>query len=354
MSGTVYSSPECEYEISDGSVITDGSVKRKITGTMMAGILGISPWSTPFQVACNLLGLGSEDISYKSSVITGRRLEPVIINYVAREYEAQGLFLSADDVFEKRIGDHSSWASDFDSDIFAGHVDGIVMKDDGSDFILEIKTSSNLESWLNGVPEYYYWQVALYNHFITKKDKAYVVLGMVDQDTYKNPQSWIPSDRTVKMYAMDIDQDIVSEKIEEVREWYDKYVAKGITPPYNPDNPGDVELYNHLALLAKDVEVIKLDVDYLFKVNSEIKNHEAALQDRYLEKKNYTAALKDYMISHNLTTLNTECAQARISYNAKEELDEDLLIEAGIDTSKFKRKVVSKTFTIKPIKSKEV
>ena len=58
-----YLAPTCSYEISDGTIRTDGSVHNKVTGTSMAGILGLSPWSSPFQVACALLGLGREDIS---------------------------------------------------------------------------------------------------------------------------------------------------------------------------------------------------------------------------------------------------------------------------------------------------
>ena len=139
MTARIYDAPKCEYTIEDGCIRTDGSIKGKVSGTMMAGILGCSPWSTPFQVACALLGVGVEDISGKPAVRTGQILESRIIDYVGKTYPEYGLFMPADKIYEKREGDHASWVSDFDDDIFSGHVDGIVMREDGSNCILEIK-----------------------------------------------------------------------------------------------------------------------------------------------------------------------------------------------------------------------
>lgn len=343
----VYKSPECQYVVEDTCIKTDCTVKHKVTGTMMAGILGISPWSTPFQVACNLLGLGREEIGSKPSVKTGQKLEPVIIKYVADRYSEKGLFLSAEEVFEKRKGDHDAWASDFESDIFAGHVDGLVMHPDGTETILEIKTSSNLDSWLNGVPEYYYWQVALYNHFMTKKDHAYVVLGMVDQDTHKNPQSWIPSDRTVQMYKMDIDTDDVAEKLEEVEQWYRDYILAGVTPAPDMENEGDRALYEHLKYLAEDVDSVRDDVKRLFTIKAEIKAGESEMGILYSDEKELSARIKNYMIEHNLSSILNDSIEAKISTKENVSYDMEAMADDGIDIEKYKTVSETKTFTVK-------
>lgn len=353
----VYTSPICRFEI-DGNVIrTDKSVAHKVTGTTMAAILGLSKWATPFTTACNLLGLGREDVSNKASVETGRVLESVVIDYLDKRYginseygTRNGMFLPADDIYSKREGDHDSWKSDFEDDVFAGHVDGIVMNPDScDDFILEIKTSSNLPAWEEGVPVYYYWQVALYNEFITKKNRAYVGLGIVDQNTYRNPLTWAPNERNVILYDMAIDRDDVREKIEQVREWYQTYIMNGITPEYNPENPLDVEMYNHLYNLARDVEDVKRDVQKLGEVDAKISFAEAGLSDLYVARDNLTNSIKEYMLAHDLCELKTDDSPiyASVSKSERTTISKAMLMEAGIDPDKYSTKTETNTFRIK-------
>lgn len=353
----IYTAPQCKFEI-DGNVIrTDSSIAHKVTGTTMAAILGLSHWATPFTTACNLLGLGREDISNKASVETGRVLESVVVDYLDKRYGIKsecgaryGMFMPADDIYAKREGDHDSWKSDFEDDTFAGHVDGIVMNPKScEEFILEIKTSSNLSAWTEGVPVYYYWQVALYNEFITRKDRAYVGLGIVDQTTYRNPLTWAPNDRNVVLYEMVIDRDDVREKIEQIREWYSTYILNGTTPEYDPNNPLDVEMFNHLSNLARDVEDVKKDVQTLGEVDAKIAFAEAGLSDLYTARDNLTNNLKEYMLAHNLCELRSEESPIYVSVSKSERttISKALLMEAGIDPEQYSTKTETNTFRIK-------
>jgi hypothetical protein len=351
-----YFSPKCRYEIHGNRIVTDRTVMHKISGTSMAGILGLSPWSSPFQVACNLLGLAREDISEKPSVKVGNKLEPLIISYADQVYGPRyGTFLSAESVYEKRTGDHDSWVSDFDSDVFAGHVDGIVFSEDGNDYVLEIKTSSNLDSWRDGVPEYYYWQIALYNHFLCKREKAYVVLGMVNENTYRDHTSWVPNENTVAMFEMPINQMDVDEKIETVRKWYYEFVEKGITPEYDPSIPGDVEMYEHLVNLAQDVEEISKLVESYAEVDTAIAVEEAKSLSLYVQRDDLKARIKDYLTAHGLSTLDSTSGNyvGKVTNQTRVKFDEDLMIEDGIDVNKYKVKTVTKSFTVKKNTKKE-
>lgn len=350
-----YKAPECGFTIEGDRIRTDNTVHHKVSGTSMAGILGISPWSTPFQVACNLLGLAREEIGNKPSVSTGRVLEPVIVKYADEAFADHGMFVPAEQIFEKREGDHDSWVSDFEDDVFAGHVDGAVIKDDGSTYVLEIKTSANLESWLEGVPEYYYWQVALYNEFITKQDLAYVVLGIVDDATYRNPMTWMPNERTVREYEIPIDRVMVEGTLESIREWYAEYILEGMTPPYDPDNAGDVEMFEHLKLLATDIDEMESIVDTLSEVDERISVLEAEHAELYLEQKAFRAQLKEYMDAHGLSTLGkpTGKAIAKMSTTSRETIDKEKMMLDGIDPAKYTTVTTSKTLRISKNKTKE-
>lgn len=344
-----YLPPSNPYVVEGGRIRITGGDIHKVSGTSMAGILGISPWSSPFQVACNLLGLAREDISEKPAVKVGIALEGQIIKYADRTYTDVGSFFPAEEIYAKRAGDHDAWVSDFEDDTFAGHVDGIVMSPEGEDYILEIKTSANMDSWIEGVPQYYYLQVALYNHFITKKDRAYVVLGIVNENTYKDYHSWLPHENSVALFPLDIDQEGFAGTLEEVKGWYDKYIRNGVTPEYDPANPGDVEMYNHLVALSADIGEIQDKLDRYYDVVAEIDNLEAENKDKYDAREELKASIKEYMTAHDLTALEgtARSCKATLSTTTKTKLDELAMEKDGIDLEKYRKTTVSKTMRLK-------
>lgn len=346
-----YYAPRCQYEIVDGHIETDGSVVNKVSGTSMAGIIGCSPWNTPFQIACALLGVCRPDISDKPSVRVGQDLEPVIIDYLDKTYKDKGMFIPAEEIFAKREGDHDHWASDYEDDTFSGHVDGAVICEDG-EYILEIKTSINMDSWSEGVPEYYYWQVALYNEFLTQKDMAFVGLGMVNSNTHKDSTSWVPNERTVALFEMPIDREAVREKMDEVREWYKEYILNHRTPDYNPDNPGDVEMYNHLCNIKRDIGEVQNDLDEVGALLANIQATEDSIADLCSKMEEYKAKLKAYMEGNNLAVIeSTDGATiATLSSQNRASIDKKLLQADGIDPNKY---TVIKTTNVFKLKSKE-
>ena len=349
-----YTAPKCKFSVENGHIVTDGTVKNKITGTSVAGILGLSPWTTPFQVACSLLGLGREDISKKPEVIVGQVLESEIIKYAGKTYGQYGLFMSADEIYEKRAGDHDSWESDFNDDVFAGHVDGIVMKDDAN-YILEVKTSKNYESWKEGVPEYYYWQVALYNEFIAKQDKAYVVLGLTSDATMKDVNSWVANEKTVGMFEMPIDRAEVQEKMEILRQWYADFIEKGITPDHDPTNPKDVALYDHLVDITLDVGDIGDLIDQLAEVDSRIVEFESEQKSLYDFRDSLKARIKDYQAVHRISEIESTSGEylSQITERSTTKWNEAQMVKDGIDVSKYKTVSVSKYISIRKKNTKK-
>lgn len=345
----LFNAPANPFHIDGNKVVCEGDVRHKVSGTVMAGILGCSHWSTPFTVACNLLSLAREDISAKDAVKVGIALETKIIRYADKAFPTYGQFMTEDDVgFGARTGDHNSWVSDFDDDVFAGHVDGIVSKD-GEDYILEIKTSANMDAWVDGVPEYYFWQVALYNHFITKQDKAYVVMGIVNETTYRDPASWIPNENNVRLYEVKIDQDYVASKLEEVREWYTTYVLGKVTPEADLDNSKDREMFEHLKNLAENVETVRKTLDELGKLNTEIEEYDDKIYELRVEAQLLKDRLKDYMSANELNCLSSETGDydAKLSIRTISRIAEERMVADGIDPLKYKVKTESKTFSIK-------
>lgn len=345
-----YEPPKCSYTVVGPRIKTDGSVLNKVSGTMVGGILGLSPWATPFSVACDLLGLGRQDVSDKPAVKTGKVLESKIIDYLGETYKDEGMFLPAEAIFDKREGEHNRWTPDWEDDVFTGHIDGAVIKEDGETYILEVKTSANMAAWMDGVPEYYFWQVALYNHFLTQQDKAYVALGIVDQETHKDPEAWVPSESNTALFEVDIDQDAVAAKLEEIREWYTVLKKTHTTPMYDMNRPStDIPLYTHLMDLATDAESMTYLVDEVGVLEAQISKKLAEIDHLQTQKDALRARLKDYLEGNELPELQSQSGEyfAVMGKQTRRRISAEKLRDAGIDPEPFTETTVTNTFTIK-------
>ena len=354
MAARKYKEPQCSFTMKDGCVETDCSIHKKVTGTAMAGILGLSPFNTPFQQACSLLGVCREDLSGKPAIEIGKALEEKIIKYIGKRYPEYGDFKTAREIpeIEARKGDHDTWGSDFDDEIFGGHIDGKVVDKTGNQYVLEIKTTSNSRSWVNGVPEYYRLQVELYNHFLYKQDKAYVAVALVDGVTMNNVGDWEPNDDNVFLFQMPIDREAFAVVMSSIEEWYTEYILMGVTPPYDPENKGDVEMWKHLLAISSTDDNIQADIDRLEQVTESICASEANMKVLVDEREDLKKKIKDYMTTNKCDEMKTTSGKyaATLSETRKKTIDADLLREDGIDPEQYMVTKVTKTFSLKPVK----
>lgn len=349
--------PECSFTVEGSSIRSDGTILRRVSGTMIGGILGISPFSTPFSVACDIMGLGRPDVSDKPAVKTGKVLESRVVEYLNRRYPNIGTFVPAEDMFEARRGPHSQWASDWEDDTFTGHVDGAVLKDDGQAYILEVKTSAYMAAWEDGVPDYYYWQVALYNHFLTHQDKAYVALGIVDKETHDDPDSWVPSDENVVLFEVDVDQEHAAEVFADIRDhWYAERRETNLTPPYDPLNYKDVALYNHLVNVSTDEDTMRGMVDAVADIEAQISERSRDIDLLEQQKTLLRNSLKDYLSTHTLAELPSKKGgyKAVLGKQTRRRVSATLLRDAGIDPEPYMETTVTETFTIKRVETNDL
>lgn len=341
MSEEMWVAPVVPFTMDGNKVCTDGTHAEKVTGTAMGGLLGCSPYETPFSMTSKLMGLWDKDIGNKPQVVAGKLLEGRIIDYASKTYPNTGAFYKAVDIFGERTGAHRDWESDFEDDIFAGHVDGIVTQN-GQDYILEVKTAGieSAKGWVDHPPEHYLWQVNLYNHFITKQDKAYMLLGVMDSNAYANPNGWIPSTSNTFLFEVKIDQKLVAETIQKVRDMYNDTVKKGISAPADLENPIDQALVQHFRDIQKDdgelnrlaeeyLKVRKANEEYYAKnkVNDDL---EATLKDR----------LKDAMVCKDISKLG----KLGVRFSERKQFDFKTADIDGFDYAKYVR--VSKVATM--------
>ena len=359
MAARKYKAPQTAFTIVGSHIETDGRFGKKMSGSTLAGIFGLSPFNTPFQQACNLMGICREDLDGKPAIEIGKALEGKIIEYLGERYPEKGLFVPADSLFGQKEGDHDQWKSDFEDPWFAGRMDGMVFDGDDMDldhpdgYILEIKTTSKYDSWTNGVPDYYAIQVELYNHFLPHpKDKAYVAVCLVDDATRKDTSSWQGSDDNVFLFEMEMDDAQVTKKLDDAIVWYKEHVVAGKTPDFDVANKGDRDMWEHLINITTPKGSVQSDIDRLEDLESEIAEKEEAMKDLTTERETLRARIKDYMVTNSMAAIATTSHRyvAQISETKRTSIDRKLLEADGIDPARYTVTKVIQTFTLKPLK----
>ena len=328
------------YTIENDVVKTEG-VHYKVTGTFLGGLLGMSPYSSPFAVTSRLIGAWDEDIGENPPVKTGRLLENRIIDYAIKTHSNIGTIFKADELFAKREGNHNSWESDFEDEIFGGHVDGIVSKD-GKDYILEVKTARDASAWLNGPPIHYLLQTMLYNHFITNQDKVYFLLALVGTEHYGNPNSWIPDSTNCFLFEVPIDREKENEYIEKARQIYLDTVAKGISTKAT-----DSELDQDILTYLKDTSGTMDDLNELIKEYGEVREYNKNYDEMNKVNKDREDELKDRIKTIMVQWGITRDGPVSIRASERKSFDFAVADMDGFDYEKYVKKTIVNSINYK-------
>ncbi len=130
------------------TVVFDTYRLKKITGTRVAPILGMSEFSSPFKVACELAGLYPGDRANKY-IDAGNILEPVLREYLGTRCttllkDPLGVPEGSKVAVEEPVpGEQCGYDHFHNEKVFGGMVDGYILMDGRRNSVLEIKTASD-------------------------------------------------------------------------------------------------------------------------------------------------------------------------------------------------------------------
>jgi len=311
--------------------------KERITGTTLAGIVGLSKYDTPFTASCKILGLVK--IEQNDSMRFGVYAEPLIFAELKRRgYSA----FPASEVYGGDVSAYESyeaWPSHWDNPIFGGHLDGI----DADGDIWEIKTTSNLSAWIGDAtagtmtpPEYYHIQASLYA-MLEGCDKIHFAVAPITPTISRDPRTFDPT-KSDALYVVDVGLYPGMEQIiERAGAFYRDYISKGITPEPDFADDRDMDVVRELFTRRDDPDTIiqkyaRTHGELERLKNAFIKDLEAELDDLKKEIKEKTdfsdaSVCVEYKVDGNLW---------KISKTYRRSLSEAMLIADGIDAEKYK------------------
>ena len=236
--------------------VTPPKKPKKITATRFATILGLNPWSTAFEMWCEITKTYAKPFEDTIYTIAGKTIEPKQIDYMRKAYGMYNLKTPTDiygpDYFKKTWGDFFG-----DTPVVGGMWDSLLVDENGKpEAVLEFKTTKRAEDWANDVPEYYALQAALYAYLLGVDD-VIMVASFLEPKDYEHPENFVPSASntiTVEFKVSERYPDF-HRKVAQATAWWNAHVVTGISPDY--DEKKDAEILKALRTnsLAPDANI---------------------------------------------------------------------------------------------------
>lgn len=315
---------------------------KKITATRFATVLGLNPWSTPFEVWCNVTHTYEKPFEDTIYTAAGKAIEPKQINYMREAYAMDNLRTPTDiygvDYFNRTFGDFFH-----DEKICGGMWDSLLVDEDSGlpEAVLEFKTTKRSEDW-EDIPEYYALQAALYAYLLGVDDVIMIASFLSPKD-YENPDAFIPSASNTLTREFKVSErypDFV-EKVATVENWWKQYVETGISPDFDEKRDEEIlkALRTNTAPSDGDIDALMAEAEQLRTKLDEAKKAVSGDEKRL---KTLEDAIKGRMIEmfrdgDKKVVVNGKSMQWEVSKTESMKIDEDALKADGL-LDKYKTK----------------
>ena len=333
----------------DNSVHTEAPKKpKKITGTHFPTVLGVNPFSSPFEVWCRCTRTYEKPFEGNKYTNAGQVIEPKVFDFLRYSMGFGDRVVTPEDVYGK---DHfkKTWGDFYpDVNIFGGMWDALIKDEDGNiECVVEIKTvqvdgrSGSLEErWKDGeAPHYQALQASLYAHLLGVDKVLMVAVALEDKKgDYEHPERVIPSYANENVYT---DEFKVSERypnfdlyIEQATAWWNAHVLTGVSPDF--DEKKDAEILTALRTntieISSDISTIVADAERLATeieaITATIADKEKTLKALIDEIKKY--ALGQFRDGDTKVSIPGQRFEFVLSKTETTELDKDALKADGL------------------------
>ena len=321
---------------------------KKITATRFATILGLNPWSTAFEMWCEITKTYQKPFEDTIYTIAGKTIEPKQIAYMRSAYAMDNLRTPTDiygeDYFKKTWGDFFH-----DTAVVGGMWDSLLVDANGKpEAVLEFKTTKRSEDWLEDVPEYYALQASLYAYLLGVDDVIMVASFLAPSD-YNNPDAFVPNAGNTITVEFKVSERYPNfgAMVGRALAWWDAHVVTGISPDF--DEKKDAEILANLrtntltpdtdiASLLAEAEQLKADCESVY---ASLADKEKRLKVVVEQIKKH--ALGQFRASDKKVVLKGNAYEWVVSKSESAEIDKDALKADGL-YDKYSRK--KETFRI--------
>ena len=326
---------------------------KKLTATRFATVLGLNPWSTPFEVWCEITRTYQKPFEETIYTAAGKTIEPKQAQFMKKSYFMTNIVTPTDiygeDYFNRTYGDFFK-----DEPIFGGMWDYLLFDENKKPVtVLEMKTTKRAEDWAKDIPEYYALQAALYAYLLGVDDVIMVASFLSDKD-YKDPSQFIPSAKNTITVPFKVSERYPEFKklVKKAEKWWKDHVETGISPAY--DEKADAEILKELRTNTLNPES---DIEALLREGEELKAEidrlSAPIEPLEKRLKVVTDIIKQHALAQfrdgdKKVSIRGEKYEWNVSRSETSEIDKDGLKADGL-LAKYTRAKVSYRITTKAI-----
>lgn len=338
--------------------ITPPKKPKKVTGTRFAAIMGLNQWTTPFNAWCAITRTYEEPFVDTVYTLAGKAIEPKQAEFMKKSYFMTNI-ISPTDVYGENYF-QKTWGDFFPNNkIFGGMWDYLLVDKDGNPTtVLEMKTTKRSEDWIDGIPEYYALQAALYAWLLGVDDVIMVCSFLEDKD-YDHPEDYkcTTQNTIVRPFSVTKTYPKMEKTIKQIEAWWEKHVSGGVSPQYDEKKDADIlkvlrdnnlSPESDLAAMVKEAEELTEKIN---KVKSAVDKEEKRLKK--LKELIKTASIEQFKPGDKTVTIAgggydwvTSMSMSDGGY------DIDKMKEDGVDIEKY-HKPAKPTYKLTPKKHKE-
>lgn len=326
---------------------------KKLTATRFATVLGLNPWSTPFEVWCEITRTYQKPFEETIYTAAGKTIEPKQAQFMKKSYFMTNIVTPTDiygeDYFNRTYGDFFK-----DEPIFGGMWDYLLFDENKKPVtVLEMKTTKRAEDWAKDIPEYYALQAALYAYLLGVDDIIMVASFLSDKD-YKDPSQFVPSAKNTITVPFKVSERYPEFKklVKKAEKWWKDHVETGISPAF--DEKADAEILKELRTNTLNPES---DIEALLREGEELKAEIDRLSGPIEPLEKRLKVVTDIIKQHALAqfrdgdkkvSIRGEKYEWNVSRSETSEIDKDGLKADGL-LAKYTRAKVSYRITTKAI-----
>ena len=227
--------------------------RRGVGASDVAGIVGRSPWQTPWTIWAAKVGLTELDSAPTESQAFGRRLEPVLADAFT---DQTGLWVAAEQLVVNVPA--TPWFATLDGLVLESH------ESDIADALGVFEAKFTAQPPWDEVPDHYHCQVQ-WQMMVTDLPRAWLAVYHV---AFGRP--------SFRVYEVERDQAEIEALVAMVERFWTRYVLTGEPPP--PDaHPATTEAIGE-AFAEPDPDADAVDLEALAGDVAELQNYRAMLK----------------------------------------------------------------------------
>lgn len=309
---------------------------KKLTGTRFATILGLNPWSTPFEVWCEVTRTYQKPFEDTIYTLAGKTIEPKQAEYMKQSYFMTNIVTPTDlwgeDYFKKTWGDFFP-----EIPVLGGMWDYLLYTKEGKPTtVLEMKTTKRAEDWADDIPEYYALQAALYAYLLGVDD-VIMVASFLEESDYHDPSKFICKGSNTITRPFKVSErypNFEKKYVKPALKWWHDHVETGISPAFDEKKDADilkvlrtnnVNPETDIAALVKEAEELKAHIDSVQATVAEDEKRYKTLVD--MIKK---SAMAQFRPGDKKVSISGAAYTWEVSRSSTTKIDKDAMKKDGI------------------------